>query len=84
LEVSVRLGLRLSGRVRLARGRCPGCASDPRVSSCTICHGYEGPFPPSEASLSRWAARFDAVSQAPDPALRTARVGSLAATPRIG
>ena len=56
---------RAVAQLRLARGRCPSCASLPR-QACPTCHGYEGPFPASEATRRRWQARF-ARTAAPAP-----------------
>jgi len=55
---------RAVGQLRLARGRCPRCASLPQ-KGCPTCHGYEGPFPPSEATRRRWQARFARAAGAP-------------------
>jgi len=56
----MRLPIALVGRVRSLRGRCPSCNSEaPQLHGCQTCLGYAGPFPPSEESLQRWAARFE-------------------------
>jgi len=53
---------------RLLRGRCPSCGSEgPTVASCRSCHGYEGPFPPSEATRTRWAGRLAQQAQVAAP-----------------
>ena len=58
-EVDMRLVLKTVGQFRRIRGRCPACNSEgPRVGSCGVCMGYEGPFPASEATQGRWASRF--------------------------
>jgi len=49
---------RARGRVLLARGRCPACASE-APQGCPVCLGHYGPFPPDSRSLRRWAHRFD-------------------------
>lgn len=50
---------RVRGRLRLARGRCPACASE-SAEGCGICLSHQGPFPVEPAQLQRWAFRFDA------------------------
>jgi hypothetical protein len=47
----------IRGRVRLARGRCPSCASD-APEGCGVCLGYRGPFPAEDRTRSRWRFRF--------------------------
>jgi hypothetical protein len=64
---------RMRGNLRLARGRCPSCNSErahPRT--CRTCLGFEGPFPPTEATQARWAGRF-ARTIAVRPAARATR-----------
>lgn len=50
---------RVRGRLRLARGRCPACASE-AAEGCGVCLGHQGPFPVEPAQLQRWAFRFEA------------------------
>jgi len=49
---------RVRGRLRLARGRCPACASE-STGGCGVCLGHQGPFPVEPAQLQRWAFRFE-------------------------
>jgi hypothetical protein len=49
---------RVRGRLRLARGRCPDCASE-APEGCDVCLGHQGPFPVEPAQLRRWARRFE-------------------------
>lgn len=49
---------RVRGRLRLARGRCPACASE-ATEGCGVCLGHQGPFPVEPAQLQRWAFRFE-------------------------
>lgn len=71
------LAASIVGRVRLARGRCPACASEgARHAACGVCKGYEGPFPASESTQHRWAWRFE---HRPVPA----RTGSSEALPEL-
>jgi hypothetical protein len=67
---------RMLGRIRLFRGRCPSCDSETGAAICRTCFGYEGPFPPSEATRTRWAGRFA------QTAYETA--GAPAAQPAVG
>jgi len=61
----MRLPNTLVGRIRSFRGRCPSCSSEgPGLHSCQTCMGYPGPFPASEDSQRRWAARFARTQQA--------------------
>jgi hypothetical protein len=58
---------RVRGRLRLARGRCPACASE-STGGCGVCLGHQGPFPVEPAQLQRWAFRFEARRRAePQP-----------------
>mgnify|MGYP003622419654 CR=1 FL=1 len=50
---------RAMGRLRLARGRCPACASE-KPEGCPVCCGHQAPFPADEGTLRRWAYRFEA------------------------
>jgi hypothetical protein len=54
-----KLGTLLRGRMRLARGRCPSCASESPAVACGVCHGYRGPFPAESRTLQRWSSRFE-------------------------
>jgi hypothetical protein len=55
----------LRGRVRLARGRCPSCASESAsAETCGICRDYRGPFPAEEQTLLRWYWRFEGLRRA--------------------
>ncbi|RIL07048.1 MAG: hypothetical protein DCC71_04450 [Proteobacteria bacterium] len=50
----------LVGRLRLARGRCPACASHGAGhADCSVCRAYSGPFPVGRSRLDRWAWRFE-------------------------
>ena len=60
----LRLMSRARGSFRLARGRCPACASE-APAGCPVCLGHHAPFPPDGRSLRRWAARFDSLLDAP-------------------
>lgn len=74
------------GRLRLARGRCPVCASEgvPLVG-CDTCKGYEGPFPASEATQRRWAWRFEQRKAAPlHPLASPHEIGFPGATHPLG
>lgn len=55
---------RALGRLRMARGRCPACASA-APEECPVCFGYQAPFPPDEATLRRWSHRDEARRRAP-------------------
>jgi hypothetical protein len=56
----------LRGRVRLARGRCPSCASESTAAvGCGVCRGYQGPFPAEDRTLLRWSWRYDGSLRAP-------------------
>jgi hypothetical protein len=48
---------RFRGRIRVARGRCPACASE-SDAPCGVCLGYTGPFPVENETLARWWWRF--------------------------
>lgn len=50
---------RVRGRLRLARGRCPACASE-APEGCGVCLGHQGPYPPDSEQMARWAFRFEA------------------------
>jgi hypothetical protein len=52
------LGIRVRGRLRLLRGRCPACASE-AARDCAVCAGYAGPYPPDEGARQRWGSRFE-------------------------
>jgi hypothetical protein len=55
-----KLGTLLRGRVRLARGRCPSCASEARAAvACGVCRDFRGPFPAEPRTLQRWSWRFE-------------------------
>ena len=63
---------------RLLRGRCPSCNSEGAgTRSCRTCLGYEGPFPPSEATRTRWAGRFTQTAHGMAPAQAQPAVGRL-------
>ena len=67
----MRLPIAFVGRVRSFRGRCPSCNSEaPSLHGCETCLGYTGPFPASDESQRRWAARFERARLASVPASR--------------
>ncbi len=49
---------RALGRLRLARGRCPACASA-APEACPVCFGFQAPHPPDEQTLRRWSHRYE-------------------------
>lgn len=56
----IRLSRRAVYQLRRLRGRCPGCNSTGSATQqCSVCHGYQGPFPVSEEMQARWLARFE-------------------------
>lgn len=76
-----KLGTLLRGRVRLARGRCPSCASESRPGvACGVCHDYRGPFPAEARSLQRWSWRFEQALR-PAPAVAAQPAWSHVAEP---
>jgi len=52
------LGIRVRGRLRLLRGRCPACASE-AARDCGVCRGYAGPYPADDGARQRWGSRFE-------------------------
>lgn len=45
----------IRGRLRLLRGQCPACSSEPQsAEGCEVCRGYRGPFPAEDRTMQRW------------------------------
>ena len=63
----------LRGRLRLVRGRCPSCSSEPvAAASCEVCRGYQGPFPAEDRTLLRWSWRYEGALRSSPAAPATA------------
>ena len=46
----------IRARLRLLRGWCPACSSDPHsAEGCEVCRGYRGPFPADARTMQPWA-----------------------------
>ena len=55
----------IRARLRLLRGWCPACSSDPHsAEGCEVCRGYRGPFPADARTMQRWTWRFHALIEA--------------------